>query len=167
MTTGEKKEGAFDPGCVTDIYDKLTEHNFALKAFGALLRSSDLSDFADRALSEELQPNKDQRASNLRCGLSQLIELYLVHQEQVLQDYCNEYHQSDIWYVDRSAGRISMVEQGAFVSRDVAVTRLREAITDLDIVINRRGDLEENAHELKGICLKYIEQLTGKKAPGV
>lgn len=165
MTTEEKKEKKpdFEPGDVSDIYDKLSKHSFALQAFGALLRSSDLNDFADAAYGES---HKD-KASNIRWGLSQIIELYLGHQERILSEHLDEYHKSDTALIKRGKITISMVEQGAFISRDVSANKLRAAISNLDIVINRRGDLEEKAHELKGVCLKYIDQLTGKKSPGV
>lgn len=168
MTTEEKKEKMpdFEPGDVLDIYDKLSEHSFALQAFGALLRSSNLADFADQALADRIKPVKDIQASNLRWGLSQIIELYLGHQERILSEHLDEYHKSDTALIKWGKITISMVEQGAFISRDVSANKLRAAISNLDIVINRRGDLEEKAHELKGVCLKYIEQLTGKKAAG-
>lgn len=166
MTTEEKKEGAFDPGCVRDIYDTLTTHNSALRAFGALLKSSDLFDFADQGLGERLKSD-DYDRQNLRYGLNQLIELYLAHQERILSEYVDKYHESDIYLVNRAAGLVSMVEQGAFKSWEAAANNLREAISILDIVINRNGELQEKALQLKGVCLKYIEQFAGKKAAGV
>jgi len=66
----EKKKPDFDPGDVSDIYDKLSAHSFALQAFGVLLRSSDLSDFADRALAEQVHPQKNLGAANLRWPFS-------------------------------------------------------------------------------------------------
>ena len=74
----KEKEGSFDPRCVADIYDKLSGHNYALRAFAALLRSSDLADFADQGLSDTLKSG-DFETANLRWGLSQIIDLYLAH----------------------------------------------------------------------------------------
>ncbi len=162
----KEKELDFEPGDVSDIYNKLFNHSFALRAFGALLKSSGLRDFSDE--SDLLDSPRDDRRLSLRWGLEQIIELYLAHQESILSEHLDAYHTSDTALVRRARSLIIMVEQGAFISRKVSATRLRETITDLDIVIERRGDLEEKAHELKGVCLKYIEQLTGeKKAPGV
>lgn len=162
MTTGEKKEKEldFEPGDVSDIYDKLSNHSFALRAFGALLRSSDLNDFADAGYGEGCRD--PHMGSNLRWGLEQIIELYLAHQESILSEHLDAYHTSDTALVRRARSLISMVEQGAFVSREVSATRLRETISDLDIVINRNGDLQETALQLKGVCLNYLEQLKGK-----
>lgn len=169
MTKEETKEKMpdFEPGDVLDIYDKLSSHALALRAFGTLLKSSDLSAFADRELADYINPQKDERAMNLRWGLEQIIELYLAHQESILSEHLDAYHKTDSALIKRARSSISMVEQRAFKSREVAASHLRSTIADLDIVIDRRGDLEEKAHELKGVCLKYIDQLTGKKASSV
>ncbi len=158
-----KKKPDFEPGDVLDIYDKLSTHSFALQAFGALLRSSDLNDFADAAYGEGHRDT----ASNMRWGLSQIIELYLDYQERILSEHLDEYRKSDTALIKWAKNSISMVEQRAFVSREVAAAKLKETIADLDIVIDRNGDLQDTALQLKGVCLKYIDQLTGKKAPGV
>ncbi len=113
----EKKEkaGSFDPWCVADIYDKLSGHNYALRAFAALLRSSDLADFADQNLSDTLKSDNFE-TSNLRWGLSQIIDLYLAHQESILSGYMDQYHKSDYELVRRSKYLIGMADQGAYVS---------------------------------------------------
>ncbi len=160
----DKREGDFDPGCVTEIYNTLTDHNFALRAFGALLRSSNLAEFADQDLADRLAPVKNTQADNLRWGLSQLIELYLGHQEQVLSGYVDQYHKSDVWLTKRAADLISMVDQGAFISREVAANNLREAVSNLDIVISRGGEMREKAEALKETCMGYIRQLRGGEA---
>ncbi len=146
----KKKEGAFDPGCVTDIYEAITNHNLALRAFAELLNKSDLTAFTCEKLGD------------LKWGLGQIIELYLSHQERILSEYVDQYHKSDIWFVKRAEGLINMVEHGAFTSREVSANHLREAISELDIVINRNGDLQGKAQQLKGVCLEYIQQLTNK-----
>jgi hypothetical protein len=165
MTTETKekeKKPDFDPGDVSDIYDKLSNHSVALRAFGALLRSSGLNDFADAAYGEGYK----HEASNMRWGLSQIIELYLSHQERILSEHLDEYHKTDTALIKRARISISMVEQRAFVSREVTANKLRSTISDLDIVINRNGDLQETALQLKGVCLKYIQQLTEKCKTG-
>ncbi len=146
------RKGDFDPGCVTEIYNTLTGHNFALRAFGALLRSSDLTDFSEDGYRDPNAPG-NRNAEELRYGLSQLIELYLAHQEQVLTGYVDQYHESDIWLIKRSADLISMIEQGAFISREIMANELREAISMLDIVIARGGDLVEKAAAMKASIL--------------
>lgn len=162
MTTETMKEGEFDPGCVTNIYDKLSLNNYALRAFGALLQSSNLFDFADEALWSQLSPKKDAEAENLRWGLSQIINLYLAHQEQILAGYCDQYHNSDIGILYRVERNFSMVEQGAFSTREATADCLRMTITNLDLVINRGGELKEKATALKETCLKYLKQVPGK-----
>lgn len=159
----EKKEGEFDPEVVNDIYDEMHSHNFALRAFGTLLKSSDLSDFADRSLGDSLKSNNFE-AADLRWGLSQIIELYLSHQERLLSAHVEQYKKSDAHLVRQGQRSISMIEQGAFVSREVAINHLRDAVNDLDIVIERNGELQDKAMQLKRICLDYIKQLSEKKA---
>lgn len=152
-----KKEGEFDPEVINDIYDEMHSHNFALRAFGTLLRHSDLVDFADTT-------GKDFDAYTLRCGLSQIIELYLSHQERLLSAHVEQYKKSDAHLVKQARISISVVEQGAFRSKEVAVNHLRDAVNDLDIVIERNGELQDKAMDLKRICLDYIKQLSEKKA---
>ncbi len=157
------KEGSFDPRCVADIYDKLSGHNYALRAFAALLRSSDLADFADQNLSDTLKSN-DFETSNLRWGLSQIIDLYLAHQESILSGYVDQYHNSNYELVRRSKYLIGMVDQGAFTTKDAAINALREALGNLTVVIDRDGEHKEKARELKEECMRYLKQLRGKEA---
>ncbi len=157
----KEKEGSFDPRCVADIYDKLSGHNYALRAFAVLLRSSDLAGFADQNLSDTLKSN-DFETSNLRWGLSQIIDLYLAHQERILMEYVDQYHKSDIALVKWAKSAIEMVEQGAFRTKEGAINKLRETIESLTIVINRDGELKEKATELKETCRGYLKRLAGK-----
>lgn len=119
-----------------------------MRAFAALLRSSDLADFADQGLSDTLKSN-DFETSNLRWGLSQIIDLYLAHQESILSGYVGQYHKSDYELVRRSKYLIGMVDQGAFSTKDAAINALREAVGNLSVVIDRDGELKEKARELK------------------
>ena len=127
MAEEKRKKGEFDPEVIKDIYDTLTTHNLALRAFGTLLRSSDLSEFVDQGLADTLKSNNFEKA-NLRWGLQQIIELYLAHQERILLEYVDQYHKSDIWLTKRASAYISMFEQGAFKSWEVAINQLREAL---------------------------------------
>lgn len=159
----KEKEGSFDPRCVADIYDKLSGHNYALRAFAALLRSSGLADFADQGLSDTLKSN-DFEAANLRWGLSQIIDLYLAHQESILSGYVDQYHNSDYELVRRSKYLLGMVDQGAFTTKDAAINALREAVGNLSVVIDRDGGHKAKAQEPKEECLRYLKQLRGKEA---
>jgi hypothetical protein len=161
----KEKEGSFDPRCVADIYDKLSGHNYALRALGALLRSSALDDFADPLLGETLKSDNF-KAADLRWGLSQIIDLYLAHQEMILKGYVDQYFKSDYELVRRSKSIIEMVDQGGFTTKDAAANALREAVGNLSVVIDRGGALKENAEKLKEECLTYLRQLRGKVAEG-
>lgn len=164
MTTEAMKEGEFDPGCVTDICDKLYAHNYVLRAFGALLRSSHLDDFTDQKLATQLSPKIDPEAQNLRWGLSQIVDLYLAHQEKILSEYCDLYYKSDIYLTQEAETAIKMFEQRAWSTQEAAEVSLHMTIRNLDIVINRGGELKEKATALKETCLNHLKRTTGDAA---
>ncbi|MCF6147326.1 MAG: hypothetical protein E3K37_01570 [Candidatus Kuenenia sp.] len=165
MSDEKEKEGSFDPRCVADIYDKLSNHNYALRAFGALLKSSDFNELSDDSAGE-LPVTHPDHPCNLRWGLSQIIDLYLAHQESILAGYVDQYHKSDICLLRRAKYIIDSMNHGSYQSKNVAIRELREAADRLDTVINRNGELKEKAEELKNRCMEYLQPLTGKKAVG-
>ncbi|ODS33547.1 MAG: hypothetical protein SCARUB_01281 [Candidatus Scalindua rubra] len=146
------------------IYDELHLHSFALKAFGALLNSSDLWSLADEDLASRLKSDNFE-ASNLRAGLQQIIELYLAQQEKILNEGIENMDGGDDWFIKRVRNIISMEKEGSFLSKKGAINELRGAIVFMDVVINRNGDGREKniAVELRDECLKKIEILQGKK----
>ncbi|MDN3512323.1 MAG: hypothetical protein NG784_13620 [Candidatus Jettenia sp.] len=158
----KEKEGSFDPGCVADIYDKLSNYNHALRALGVLLKSSDFNELSDDSAGD-LPVTHHDHPCNLRWGLSQIIDLYLAHQERILEEYVDQYHESDIYLIKRAKSAIDAVDHGAFTTKDAVMNKLRETIEDLTIVINRNGELKEEAEKLKSYCMTYIKQMTGKK----
>lgn len=158
MSDNEKKEGSFDPECITDIQDKLLSHNYVLRDFATLLMSSDLSDFATQNLEDTLKSDDFEKA-NLRWGLSQIIDLYLEHQERILTEYVDQYYESDIHLVRHAKFIIDAAGHGAYTSKDVAIRKLRKEAANLDTVINRDGELKEKASELKETCMGYLKQL--------
>ncbi|MCC6325703.1 MAG: hypothetical protein DCC43_14590 [Candidatus Brocadia sp.] len=86
----KKKEGSFDPGCITDLQDKLLSHHYALRAFAVLLQDSDLTDFATQYPTPGCE-ERNYEAEALRLGLSQIIELYLEHQERIIEKHVEQY----------------------------------------------------------------------------
>lgn len=164
MSEEKKKEGSFDPRCVADIYDKLDSHSYALRALGTLLKSSALADFADQDL-EDTMKSDDFEKANLRWGLSQIIDLYLAHQERIVNEYVDQYFKSDMYLVGHAKFIIDDFRLGNYTSKDVAMRKLREEVANLDTVINRDGELKGKAGELKETCLKHLEQLA-KNAKG-
>lgn len=165
MSEEKKKEGSFDPRCVADIYDKLDSHSYALRALGTLLKSSDLYEFADVDLSDTLKSDNFE-ASNLRWGISQIIDLYLTHQERILAEYVDQYHKSDIALVRHTKFIIDAISQGAYRSKDVAIRELCEEVANMDTVINRDGELKGKAEKIKETCMGYLKQLAGEEAEG-
>lgn len=165
MSEEKKKEGSFDPRCVADIYDKLDSHSYALRALGTLLKSSALADFADQDL-EDTMKSDDFEKANLRWGLSQIIDLYLAHQERIVNEYVDQYFKSDMYLVGHAKFIIDNFSLGAYTSKDVAIRELRKEVANLDIVINRDGELKEKAEEIKETCMRYLKQLAGKAKEG-
>lgn len=165
MLEEKKKEGSFDPGCVADIQDKLLSNNYALKALASLLNSSDLSDFADQYPADVYREN-NYEAEALRFGISQIIDLYLAHQEQIIKEYVDQYFKSDMHLVGHTKVIINDFRLSNYTSKDVAIRELREEIANLDTVINRDGELKGKAEELKETCMRYLEQLTAKAKKG-
>lgn len=165
MSEEKKKEGSFDPRCVADIYDKLDCHSYALRALGTLLKSSALADFADQDL-EDTMKSDDFEKANLRWGLSQIIDLYLAHQERIVNEYVDQYFKSDMYLVGHAKFIIDNFSLGAYTSKDVAIRELRKEVANLDIVINRDGELKEKAEEIKETCMRYLKQLAGKAKEG-
>lgn len=161
----KEKEGSFDPRCVADIYDKLDSHSCALRALGALLKSSDFNELSDDSAGD-LPLSHPDHPCNLRWGLSQIIDLYLAHQERILTEYVEQYHNSDYELVRRAKSAIEMVEQGAFRTKEGTIKELREAVANLDTVINRNGEFKGKAEEMKETCMGYLKQLRGKEAEG-
>lgn len=157
----KEKEGSFDPGCVADIYDKLSSHNYALRAFAALLQSSDLFDFADERLAATLKSDNHE-ASSLRWGLSQIVDLYLEHQERIVEEYVDQYHKSDICLMKWAKYVINEMDRGVFPTKGMAINKLQEAMKNINIIITRNGELKEEAEKLKNCCMNYIKQMTGK-----
>jgi hypothetical protein len=165
MSEEKKKEGSFDPRCVADIYDKLDSHSYALRALGTLLKSSDFNELSDDSAGD-LPVTHPDHPCNLRWGLSQIIDLYLAHQERILMEYVDQYHKSDIALVRWAKFAIEMVERRAFCTKEGAIKELREAVANLDTVINRNGEFKGKANEMKETCMGYLKQLAGEEAEG-
>lgn len=159
MPRNDKKEGDVDPRSVFDLSDELDNHSYALKALGALLSTSNLEDFTPSSYGEGL---KD-KAEGLRQGISQLVDLYLDRQKQIVSGYCDAYRSSNLAIVCRSEKTITMIKQGAFTSREVIQKYLRDEINRLEIVISRDCDLTPRAISLKEICLLTLLEYSDKK----
>ncbi|MCK6469395.1 MAG: hypothetical protein L6Q53_14545 [Candidatus Brocadia sinica] len=162
MSEKKKKEGSFDPRCIADIYDKLDSHSYALRALGNLIKTSDFNELSDDSAGD-LPLSHPDHPSNLRWGISQIIDLYLAHQERILKEYVDQYFKSDMYLVGHAKFIIDAVDRGAYTSRDVAIRELREEVANLDTVINRNGELKEKAKELKETCMRCLKQLKGKE----
>lgn len=159
----EENEKEYHPGDVIDLYDELAIHSCSLKAFGALLSSSDLSPFADQQLGDTLKSD-DFESSSLRAGLNQIITLYLTHQDKLLTKYTNAYHKSEFSLFGHASFIIEEVPKGMYTSREKAISKINEAISELEAVISKEGFLKDNAEKMKVKAEIVLASLVSKAA---
>jgi|GEM_PF-1894074 len=143
---------------INDIYDELNDLSFALKAFGTLLRTSTLLSFAEED-EGSLKPEIDMNKSNLRWGLSQILDLYLEKQEKILSDYADKYNKSDYVLLTGAEKSLKNCKNGMFATVDATINCLKKDIEDLDIVIARSVEFSERAQIAKKMIMDFIGQL--------
>ncbi|OGR00257.1 MAG: hypothetical protein A2511_03105 [Deltaproteobacteria bacterium RIFOXYD12_FULL_50_9] len=131
----------------TEMIDTISSQNLALRAFGALLSSSDLTDFVGDRYRGCGNLEYERRADNLRNGLSQIIELYLDKQEQTINSYVEQCQESDYGLMREAYRLIGMVEAGAFRPQD-AGNKIREALNCLGTIAARGNDLFDRAEAM-------------------
>ena len=69
---------------INGLSEQFEIDNYALRAFSALLESSDLSTFTDSCYSKD----SVHRAGMYRHGLSDIVEMYIERQERKLKELC-------------------------------------------------------------------------------
>ena len=134
-----------------ELFDTITEKNNALRAFGALLRSANLSDFD----SENYVPDKKSEADSLQWGLSGLIDLFLADQEQTVENFADEYHESDEWMIRSVSDSIKLVEEGMWSTGYMPRDHFQTALEKLETVIGRNEIYKPMAEALKASLLKH------------
>ena len=131
-----KKRKKFGPDMVLDLYDNLTAHNWALRAFGALLEGADL---------ESRFGNSNPDGMDYRGGLNQIVELYIEHQERKLEELRAQCFNSPEYVVKSALGTFEMIQQGGCRTNEIALEQCRKAITQIAMVITEFG--EEQCHD--------------------
>lgn len=164
MQEAKSKEDDFNNNIILDIQSEFIHFNNSLRALGALLKSSNLYDFADEDLANSINPEKNEESENLRWGLSQLINLCLDHQEKILSKYCDQYLESDFYLMEHSRVSINLIESGALRTQDDVKNSLNKTVVSLDTIINRGGILKLQAEKMKEICLKHMSALRVSKS---
>lgn len=150
-----------------DLRDIISEDNYALRAFGTLLSTAKLSDFD----SDNYIPGSEGKieAEGLQYGLAKLIELYLAKQEQVLDNFAEEYRESDEYILQRTSRLIKLTEEGMWTSGCIAAESFFNALDGLETIIGRNPTLKPMAEEMKSSLMKYAppEAAKNSKQEGV
>ena len=145
----KKEEKDFSAG---GIYDDMSPLLYSMEALGLLLQSSDLRGFEG---DEEVN-------INLRWGVSKIIEMLVEKQKELLETHVDQYRDSDIHLLKDAARRYKYIDQQGFhYSAKFNIDYLKDAIKNLDIVVERNGNLAELSEELKEKCTNYIGRLGG------
>ncbi len=158
MTEEEQKHSFYE------ICNKLDTHIYALKAFGALLNSSNLSVFSDENLASLAcyQEDKDEGfkvsdySSGLRWGLEQIVELWIEKFKRILdEDY--------IYSIEDAEKTMNRIDMN--IAEDNIIEKLRNCINRLNHIIYSREFSEEmtkKANEIRQKCNEYAGRLLSK-----
>ncbi len=148
-----------------EICNKLDTHVYALKAFGALLNSSNLSEFSDEHLASLTCYREDKeegfevsnRSSGLRWGLEQIVEMWIEKFKRILdEDY--------IYSIEDAEKAINRIDMN--IAEDNIIEKLRDCINKLNHIIYSKEFSEETtkkAKETRQKCNEYAERLLSKK----
>lgn len=156
MFTSEQK-------AIADISDSLQRHSFALHAFASLLTVSNFEGLAEDD-APDTYFNSNIEKQDLRLGFGILLELYLEHQQKILNEYMDSSYKGNSWFTNKARNIISLEESGAFSSNELAINELMGAIAILGVVLNGKVSNDNDIHEaeeLKATCLQKIEELKG------
>ncbi|MHB8067687.1 MAG: hypothetical protein ACYDIC_07285 [Desulfobaccales bacterium] len=144
-----------DSGEIVDFCEDLGWDTCALRAFGALLESSDLEEFSSSSDSAEC----------LRVGLRKIVEMYVERQERKLNELRLKSINSYDWVIRQARSTYENVKQRAFVSADVALEKVRQDLNRLALVIAECGDeypqalaIREKMLALQGAIAKKIKE---------
>ena len=130
----ERKLEKFDHSWVFRLCDELSLDNWALKAFGALLESSNLLDFC----SDEPDPEVE----DLRCGLKDIIKLCVNRQELKLDKLTDRICNTPEYIIKRSKDLCEMTREGCWTTYEVALKETRTTINEINEVVLGFGEQE-------------------------
>lgn len=141
------------------LYEQLHEHSHALEAFGALLETSSLHLFSDEDMGTRIHPEVDTNKTNLRWGLSQIIDLYVEKQEMIADEYLNQFLNSDYVLLTHAEKGIELCRQGMWNTVEATIKSLKDDIYALDMVIDRSEEFRDRAKWAKKSAENMINQL--------
>jgi len=130
MEEKEKKLARFSTQNVSEYCEILTSHNWALRAFGALLESADLETHFGSS-------NND--ASEYQWGLNQIVKLYLEYQEKKLDELREKAVNSPDTVISNAFIAYEHVNTGCYRNHGMALEDVRNTIKKLNWVISEFG----------------------------
>ncbi|NLZ17121.1 MAG: hypothetical protein GX087_05235 [Desulfobulbaceae bacterium] len=140
------------PTTINDLCFQVHLGNYALKAFGVLISTANLSEF----VFDEFLPNSpgNLEKKELQYGLSLLVEQCLASQEKVLTDYADYYENSDEWRLKTALTCFDCATSSG-VGSHTARQKLFEALHLLEQIIAGNGLFRPAATGLRRELLQH------------
>ncbi|MBU0994689.1 MAG: hypothetical protein KJ737_19520 [Proteobacteria bacterium] len=113
-----------------NFQEEMISHNWALRAFGALLESADLS----HKFGKEWK-NSDE----YRYGLNMIVEMYIEKQEQEINELGLIYRKSPEHCLKEASRTYESVKQGMFGCSNYALEQVKKHLKKVNLVISELG----------------------------
>ena len=130
----KRKLEKFDFSWFFEFCNEFSSDNLALKAFGTLLESSNLSDFTN--------DEPDPEAEDLRFGLKDIVELCINRHKLKAEKLSDRIYNTPEYVIKRSKNAYKMTREGCWATHVVALKETRMVINDINEVILRFGEEE-------------------------
>ncbi len=145
---------SFDPNDILNLCESITHQNWALKSFGALLESADMEKYFC----------SHEKKGKYKNGLNQIVELYIDRQEGELKEIRKKSVDSPELIIMDAWKTWHFVDQGEYTSQVTILTRVRCALSELDLVLSTFGDeykhmVQEVKEKLKPLQEQALEKL--------
>jgi len=147
----------FESSEIVDTIGEMSYDNCALMAFGALLESADLEEFA----------GKPDHAKKLRVGLRQIVELYIDRQERKLRDIELRTRSTYEDVIRDARLAYEMASQDTYADRVVALERIWIPLNRMNQIVAECGDKYPEAQDIRNKLYTLQEKLrAGREAEG-
>lgn len=110
--------------------DEMASHNWALRAFGALLESADLG----RKFGNEWTDAED-----FRHGLNMIVEMYIEKQEQKINELDLKFRNSPEHILKDALRTYENIRQGLLGCTDYALEQVKSSLKKVNLVISELG----------------------------
>lgn len=146
-----------------DFQEEMMNHNWALRAFGALLESADLG----HKFGGSWENNQE-----YRFGLNMIVEMYIEKQERELNEIGLKYRKSPEHCLKDAMRTYEEVRQGMFGCSNYALERVKTHLKKVNLLIAELGtedypQAEKIRDKLLELAGMISERLGGKAIPNV